>query len=110
MGLKQILKYVIYTFPVWLVLLTEGLIKFYSQEIHRNLIYVLLLAIVPFIYLGQSMIISRLGGSTKGILIMNCLVCILPICLFLPYLSYWGWLLLFILIGLRIIIYKYAKI
>lgn len=109
MRLKEILKYVIYTLPLWLILVTEGFIQFYSLDLNRNLIYALLLVIFPFIYLGQTMLISRLGGSLKGILMMNCLVCILPICLFLPYLSWAGWGLLIVLIGLRIVIYKYQR-
>lgn len=58
--MKGCMKYVIYSLPVIMLLIGEGLISF---EFNRTQVYVPLLALFPFLYLLQGNLIAIYDGK-----------------------------------------------
>lgn len=96
--MKRLMKYVIYGLPVVALLIGELLAE---TEIDRAQVYVPLLALFPFLYLLQGMLVIFYGGSLLVAAMMMIISYFVTLFLFLNQ-SSWIYILIYLLIMLII--------
>ena len=104
--MKRLMKYVIYGLPFVTLLAGELLAE---TEIDRAQVYVPLLALFPFLYLLQGILVAFYGGSLLVAVIMTSISYVVTLFLFLNQ-SSWIYILIYLIITLvvgAIFEYKY---
>ncbi|MBP3908836.1 MAG: hypothetical protein J6D33_07905 [Turicibacter sp.] len=104
--MKWLMKYVIYGLPFVTLLAGELLAE---TEIDRAQVYVPLLALFPFLYLLQGILVAFYGGSLLVAVIMTSISYVVTLFLFLNQ-SSWIYILIYLIITLvvgAIFEYKY---
>lgn len=96
--MKRLMKYVIYGLPFVTLLAGEVLAE---TEVDRAQIYVPLLAIFPFLYLLQGMLVALYGGSLLVAVIMTSISYFVALFLFLSQ-SSWFYILIYLIVTLVI--------
>lgn len=94
--MKWLMKYVIYGLPFVTLLAGELLAE---TEIDRAQVYVPLLALFPFLYLLQGLLVALYGGSLLVAVVMTSISYFVALFLFLNQ-SSWGYILIYLIITL----------
>ena len=94
--MKWLMKYVIYGLPFVTLLGGELLAE---TEIDRAQVYVPLLALFPFLYLLQGLLVALYGGSLLVAVVMTSISYFVALFLFLNQ-SSWGYILIYLIITL----------
>ncbi len=94
--MKWLVKYVIYGLPFVTLLAGELLAE---TEIDRAQVYVPLLALFPFLYLLQGILVAFYGGSLLVAVIMTSISYVVTLFLFLNQ-SSWIYILIYLIITL----------
>lgn len=94
--MKRLMKYVIYGLPFVTLLAGELLAE---AEVDRAQVYVPLLALFPFLYLLQGILVGFYGGSLLVAVIMTSISYVVTLFLFLNQ-SSWIYILIYLIITL----------
>lgn len=100
------IKYLIYLIPLLITSLVEGYIQIGDIDEGRSQLYVPLLAVFPFVYLLQGMLITQYGGGLMIAGIITSSVYLSTTFLFLNYISFLYVFLTNTLIFLGVVIYQ----
>ena len=92
--MKRVMRLIVYMMPLVIVFLGEVLAK---TEGSRALIYVPLLALFPFLYFLQGMLVSFYGGNLHVAVMMTSISYAITLWLFLSPAS-WGMILIYLLV------------
>lgn len=96
--MKRLMKYVIYGLPFVTLLAGEVLAE---TEVDRAQVYVPLLALFPFLYLLQGLLVTLYGGSLLVAVIMTSISYFVALFLFLSQ-SSWFYILIYLIATLVI--------
>ena len=96
--MKRLMKYVIYGLPFVTLLAGELLAE---TEIERAQVYVPLLALFPFLYLLQGLLVALYGGSLLVAVIMTSISYFVALFLFLNQ-SSWIYILIYLILTLAV--------
>ena len=92
--MKRVMRLIVYMMPLVIVFLGEVLAK---TEGSRAQIYVPLLALFPFLYFLQGMLVSFYGGNLLVAVLMTSISYAITLWLFLSPAS-WGMILIYLLV------------
>ena len=92
--MKRVMRWVVFMMPLVIVFLGEVLAK---TEGSRAQIYVPLLALFPFLYFLQGMLVSFYGGNLHVAVMMTSISYAITLWLFLSPAS-WGMILIYLLV------------
>lgn len=92
--MKRVMRLIVYMMPLVIVFLGEVLAK---TEGSRAQIYVPLLALFPFLYFLQGMLVSFYGGNLHVAVMMTSISYAITLWLFLSPAS-WGMILIYLLV------------